>query len=125
MVVVRKNHTLQGMARVMFHVKSLPCHFWKEAINTFSHIHNRVTTQPGIKVSHYELWRGRNPNVKYFHVFGSKLYILANREQKQKLDPKSEESMFLGYSTNGKAYCVFNNRTKYMMESINVIIDDI
>ncbi|MCI00728.1 copia protein, partial [Trifolium medium] len=60
----------------------------------------------------YELWKGRKPIVKYFHVFGSKCYILANREQRRKMDPKSDEGRFLGYSTNSRAYRVFNSRTK-------------
>ena len=40
------------------------------------------------------------------------------------MDPKSDEGIFLGYSTNSRAYRVFNSRTKVMMESINVTIDD-
>ncbi|MCI31251.1 gag-pol polyprotein, partial [Trifolium medium] len=72
----------------------------------------------------YELWKGRKPTVKYFHVFESKCYILADIEQRRKMDPKSDEVIFLGYSTNSRAYRVFNSRTKVMMESINVVIDD-
>ncbi|PNX66233.1 gag-pol polyprotein [Trifolium pratense] len=41
------------------------------------------------------------------------------------MDPKSDEGIFLGYSTNSRAYRVYNYRTKTMMESINVVIDDI
>ncbi|MCI38002.1 gag-pol polyprotein [Trifolium medium] len=40
------------------------------------------------------------------------------------MDPKSDEGIFLGYSMNSRAYRVFNTRTKTMMESINVVIDD-
>ena len=40
------------------------------------------------------------------------------------MDPKSDEGIFLGYSTNNRAYRVFNSRTKVMMESINVVVDD-
>jgi len=32
--------------------------------------------------------------------------------------------IFLGYSTNSRAYRVFNKRTETVMESINVVIDD-
>ena len=39
------------------------------------------------------------------------------------MDPKSDEGIFLGYSTNSRAYRVFNFRTKVMMESINVVVD--
>ena len=62
--------------------------------------------------------------MKYFQVFGSKCYILNNQENLGKFDAKSYESIFLGYSTTSRAYKVFNKRTKMVMESINVKIDD-
>ncbi|KAK2402491.1 cysteine-rich RECEPTOR kinase [Trifolium repens] len=123
-VVERKNRTIQEAARVMLHAKKLPYYFWAEAMNTACYVHNRVTLRAGTSTTLYEIWKGRKPNVKYFHVFGSKCYILADREQRRKLDPKSDEGIFLGYSTNSRAYRVFNNRTKTMMESINVVIKD-
>lgn len=123
-IVERKNRTLQESARVMLHAKNLPYYFWAEAMNTACYIHNRVTIRSGTSITLYELWKGRKPNVNYFHVFGSKCYILADREQRRKLDPKSEVGIFLGYSTNSRAYRVFNSRTKTLMESINVVVDD-
>jgi len=62
--------------------------------------------------------------VKYFRTFGSKCYILRDRENLGKFDSKSDEGIFLGYSTNSCAYRVFNKRTETVMESINVVIDD-
>ena len=109
--------TLQEMARVMLLAKDLPSHFWAEAVNTACHIHNRVTIRKGTSATAYEIWRGRKPNVKYFHVFGAVCYILADRDYRQKFDPKSDEGIFLGYSRNSRAYRVFNKRTKTTMES--------
>ena len=57
-------------------------------------------------------------------MFGSKCYILNDRENLGKFDAKSDEGIFLGYSTTSQAYRVFNKRTKIVMESINVKIDD-
>ncbi|CAJ2651512.1 unnamed protein product [Trifolium pratense] len=37
---------------------------------------------------------------------------------------KSEEGIFLGYATNNKTYRVYNPRTKTMMGSINVVVED-
>ena len=93
-------------------------------MNTACYIHNKVTLRKGTSATLYEIWRGIKPTVKYFHVFGSKCYILADHEQRRKMDPKSDEGVFLGYSTSNRAYKVFNSRTKVMMDSINVIIDD-
>ncbi|KAK2451550.1 putative mitochondrial protein [Trifolium repens] len=124
-VVERKNRTIQESARDMLHAKALPNHFWAEAMNTACYIHNRLTIRKGTSVTLYELWRERKPTVKHFHVFGSKCYILADREQRRKLDPKSDEGIFLGYSTNSRAYRVYNSRTKVVMESYNVVVNDV
>ena len=57
-------------------------------------------------------------------MFGSKCYILNDWENLGKFNAKSDEGIFLGYSTTSKAYKVFNKRTKTVIESINVEIDD-
>ena len=57
-------------------------------------------------------------------MFGSNCYILNDRENLGKFDTKSDEGIFLGYSTTSRAYRVFIKRTKTVMESINVKIDD-
>ena len=62
--------------------------------------------------------------MKYFRVFGSKCYILNDRENPGKFDAKNDEGIFLGYSTNSRAYRVYNKLTTMVMESINVVIDD-
>ena len=124
-VVERKNRTLQEFARVMLHAKHLPYRFWAEAMNTTCHIHNRETLRTGTTTTLYELWKGRKPTVKYFNVFGSKCYILSDRDYRRKMDPKSDEGIFLGYSTNSRAYRVFNSKTETVMESINVVINDV
>ena len=94
--------------------KQIPQKFWGEAVNTSCHIGNRIFFRVGTK----------KPRVKYFRVFGSKCYILNDRENLGKFDARSDEGMFLGYSTTSRAYRVFNKRTKTMIESINVKIDD-
>ncbi|GMI76746.1 hypothetical protein HRI_001343900 [Hibiscus trionum] len=46
------------------------------------------------------------------------------RENLGKFDAKSDEAIFLGYSSNSKAYRVFNKRTLVVEESIHVVFDD-
>lgn len=88
----------------MIYAKHLPYQFREEEMNSACHIQNRVTIRPGTKVTHYELRRGRNPNVKYFHVFGNNFYVITNHEQRKKLGLKSDEDIFLGYSINNSVY---------------------
>ncbi|KAK0583521.1 hypothetical protein LWI29_037786 [Acer saccharum] len=123
-VVERKNRVLQEMARVMLLSNNVPRNLWAEAINTACYIGNRVFLRPGTRNTSYELWKGKRPNVSYFHTFGSKCYILNDRDQLGKFDAKSDEGIFIGYALNSRAYRVFNLKTRTVMESSNVVIDD-
>ncbi|XP_024177999.1 uncharacterized protein LOC112183918 [Rosa chinensis] len=95
-----------------------------EAISTACYTINRVFLRPGTKQTAYELWKGKKPNIGHFRVFGSSCYILRDREQLGKFDARSDDGIFLGYSINSRAYRVYNKRTRIVMESINVSIDD-
>ena len=123
-IVERKNRVVQKMARVMLHNEKLPKSFWGEAVNTACHTLNQVYFRPDSKKIPYELWRGKKPVVKYFRIFGSDCYILCDRENLEKFDAKSNKGYFLGYSSTSRAYRVYNLRTKKVMESSNVVIND-
>ena len=72
----------------------------------------------------YKIWRGKKPNLMYLHEFGITCFELNDREHKRKFDPKSDEGLFLGYSPNSRVYKMFNKRSKIVMESTNVVVDD-
>ena len=77
-----------------------------------------------INSPHLQVWKGRKPNVKYFRIFGSICFILKDRENVEKFDSRSDEGIFLGYSSTCKAYRVYNKRTKKVMETFNVVINE-
>lgn len=118
-VVEIKNKTLQEMARVVLHTKSLPLYFLAKVVNTLCHIHNRISLRLGTKLANYQIWRGRKP-IKYFHIIGSNCFILNDLDYHHKWNSKSDEGIFLDYSVNSKVFCLFNKRTKTVIESINV-----
>jgi len=41
-----------------------------------------------------------------------------------KFDPRSDEAIFIGYSSHSKAYKVFNKRTLCVEESVHVLFDE-
>jgi hypothetical protein len=92
-------------------------------MKTACHIINWVYLRPETSMTPYEIWKGRKPTVKYFLV-ESPCYILQDQENLRKFDTKSDESTFLGYSSNSHAYKVFNHRSNTVIESINVVIND-
>ena len=109
------------MARIMLCENTLPRYCWVEARNIASYILNRVPIRPILKKTPYKLYKGRKPNITYFRVFGCKCYVLNNgKESLCKFDLKSDEAVFLGYSSSIKAYRVYNKRTLVVEESILV-----
>ena len=112
------------MARALLHNKDVARNLWGEAVNTTCHTINRVYFRPDTKKTSYELWKGRKPNVKYFRIFGSTYFILKDRENVGKFDSRSDEGIFLGYSSTSKAYQLYNKRTMKVMETVNFVIDE-
>ena len=108
------------MARVMLNSKKPSSRLWVEAMNTTCYTINKVYLRPGTTNTPYEIWKGKKSNLSYFHIFGCIYYIMNDREQLGKFQPKSDNSIFLGYSLNSHSYRVYNLRTQTTMESINV-----
>ena len=64
----------------------------------------------------------KKSNNSYFHIFECRCFILNNKKDNlKKFDAKSNESIFLKYSTSSKPYRIFNKYTLVIEESIHVI----
>lgn len=72
----------------------------------------------------YELFKGRRPNISYFHEFGCTCYILNNRVYLKKFDAKSHKGIILGYFEHSKVYRVYNFETNIVKELIHIKLDD-
>jgi hypothetical protein len=122
--VERKNRTLLDMARTMLDEYKTPDRFWAEAINTVCYSINRLYLHRILKKTSYELLTGKNPNVSYFRVFGSKCFILIKRGRKSKFAPKVVEGFLLGYDSNTRAYRLFNKSTGLVEVSCDIVFDE-
>nr|GEY43691.1 hypothetical protein [Tanacetum cinerariifolium] len=80
---------------------------------------------PRHKKTPYHIINNRKPSVKFFHIFGSRCYIVRDGENLDKMKEKGYECIFVGYSTQSRAYRVFNKRTRVIMESIHVNFDEL
>ncbi|CAN1149827.1 Retrovirus-related Pol polyprotein from transposon TNT 1-94 [Linum perenne] len=123
-VAERKNRTLIEIARTLLNDFNLPKNFWGEAVSTACYVTNRALIRSSLKKTPYELLKGRKPNIGYFHPFGCKCFILNSKDNLGKFDAKSDEGVFLGYSSHSKAFRVYNKRTFKVEESINVVFDE-
>ena len=117
---------VKGLANYTKYVlnKDVARNLWGEVVNIACHMVNRVYFRLGTKKTPNELWKGRKQNVKYYRIFESTCFILKDRENVRKFDSRSNEGIFLSYSSISKAYRVYNKRTMKVMETVNVVIDE-
>nr|GEX04031.1 retrovirus-related Pol polyprotein from transposon TNT 1-94 [Tanacetum cinerariifolium] len=124
-VVERQNRTFVEAARTMLSVAKVSLFFWAEAIASKFFTQNRSLVIPRHDKTPYHIINNRKPSVKFFHIFGSLCYIVRDGENLDKMKEKGDECIFVGYSTQSRAYKVFNKRTKVIMESIHVNFDEL
>ncbi|GJW30467.1 putative ribonuclease H-like domain-containing protein [Tanacetum coccineum] len=63
---------------------------------------------------------GRKPALSFMKPFGCLVTILNTIDHLSKFDGKADEWFFVGYSTNSKAFRVFNSRTRIVEENMHV-----
>ena len=91
----RKNRTFQEMINAMLLHSELPLNLWGEALLAACHILNRIPLKKN-KISPYELWKGRKPNIGYFKVWGCLAYYKNTDPKRTKLGPKGIRCAFVG-----------------------------
>ncbi|KAF7151181.1 hypothetical protein RHSIM_Rhsim02G0176400 [Rhododendron simsii] len=67
----------------------------------------------------------KKPNISHFRAFGCTCFVHNNdNDDLGKFDARSDEGIFVGYSTSSKAYRVFNKRKLVVEESVHVAFDE-
>lgn len=94
----------------------LPMNLWGEALLTACHLHNRIPSRK-FKVSPYELWKKRKPNLAYLNVWGCLAYYRVPDPKRTKLGPRALKGVFVGYAENSKAYRIFDISSNIIVES--------
>ncbi|GKA33049.1 retrovirus-related pol polyprotein from transposon TNT 1-94 [Tanacetum coccineum] len=96
----------------------------KEAVNTAWYTKNRSIIMKRHGNTSYDVFRGRSPDISYFHVFGCLVHIHNHRGRLGKFDEKADDGFFLGYSPMAKAFRVFNIRRQEMEEIVHVTFSE-
>ncbi|GKD55968.1 ribonuclease H-like domain-containing protein, partial [Tanacetum coccineum] len=91
-----------------------------KAVNTACYVQNRVLVIKPHNKTPYELLLGRKSTLSFIRPFGYSVTILNTLDHLGKFDGKADEGFFVGYSTNSKAYRVFNSRTRIVEENLYV-----
>jgi hypothetical protein len=112
------------MVRCMLFDRKINKNFWGEAINTTIYTLNRISSQTLHDLTPFEKWFGYSPDVKHLHIFESIAYAHVPKELRKKLDSKTRECLFLGYSETSKAYRLWCPEKHGVILSRDVIFDE-
>nr|GEY69255.1 hypothetical protein [Tanacetum cinerariifolium] len=96
-----------------------------EASATTCFTQNRSLVIPRHEKTPYHIINDRKPSVKFFYIFGSLCYIVRDGENLDKMKEKCDACIFVGYSTQSRAYRVFNKRTRVIVETIHVNFEEL
>lgn len=98
-------------------------HFWTEAIKTACYTQHRSIIVKRHNKTPYEIFKGRIPDISYFHVFGCPVFIQNHKDHLGKFDAKADDGYFLGYSLVSKAFRVFNTRRQQTEKTYHITVD--
>lgn len=118
-VAERRNRTFLDMARCMLLQSGLPPKFWAEAVLTATYLRNRCPSRSLNGETPHKIWTGKIPTAAHFQIFGTKGYML-NKANKGKFDQRSIECIFVGYSTESKAYRLWDSKSQKIRRSRDV-----
>ena len=86
----------------------LPLSFWGYSLEIAAFTLNRAPSK-SVETTPYELWFGKKPKLSFLKVWGCDTYV--KRLQPDKLEPKLEKCVFIGYPKETIGY-TFNNRSE-------------
>nr|GFB18992.1 retrovirus-related Pol polyprotein from transposon TNT 1-94 [Tanacetum cinerariifolium] len=103
----------------------VPLFLWTEAIATACFTQNHSIIHRRFNKTSYELINGKKPDISFLHVFGALCYPKNDCEDIGKLGAKGDIGFFIGYSADSCAYRIYNRRTKKIIETMNVLFDEL
>ena len=106
------------MVRSMISHSNLLISLWGETLKTAAYILNRVPTKATAKTP-YELWTGKKPSLKHFHIWGCPTEVRPYMPYEKKLDSRTVSCYFIGYSERSRGYKFYDPTTKSIFEMGN------
>ena len=101
-----------------------PAYLWAEATSTANYVTNRSPTRANSRITPYQHLKGNPPDLSHIRIYGSIAWVHVNDETRTKLEPKSHKCIFVGYSTESKAYKCYDPATRKIVVSKDVRFEE-
>ena len=105
----------------MLKMSDLPKSFWAEAVNTAVYLINRSPSIPlGLDIPE-RAWKGCDPVYTHLRVFGCKAYMHVPKDQRSKLDSKTNPCVFVGYGDEEYGFRLYDPEKGKVVRSRDVV----
>ncbi|EEB89025.1 hypothetical protein MPER_12933 [Moniliophthora perniciosa FA553] len=102
-----------------------PQSWWEFSVMHALHLHNRTPTRRLAWRTPYELLNGKAPDVSHLRVFGCGAYVFVPEERRvNKLSPKSELMIFIGYQDGMKGYVFMRPSNNSIVKATTALFDE-
>lgn len=105
--------TIFDMARCMLLESQLPKELLPNAVQTAAVVRNRCFNNRTKQIPYFML-TGKKPNMSRMQKFGTMCFTY--RQDRKKLDSKSDKGIFVGYDKNSPAYMVYYPDSRKVMK---------
>jgi len=120
-IVERKHQHLMNVTRALLFRSNVPTQFWCYAVSHAVFLINRIPTPFLKNASPFEKLYNKQPDLSYIRVFGCMCYNSTLVFNRNKLDPRANASVFLGFKSNVKGYIVLDLKNHSINVSRNVV----
>src|SRR5664279_5191168 len=101
----RRNRTLLDMVRSMMSQTDLSLSFWGYCLETVAFTLNKVPSKAVDNTPH-EMWTDKRLSLSFLKIWGCEAFV--KRLQSDKLTPKSDKCVFVGYPRETLGYYFYN-----------------
>ena len=119
----KHRHVVETGLALLAHA-SLPMPFWQYAFQTTTFLINRMPSQVLNHASPYFTLFHKEPDYRFLKVFGCLCYPFIHPYNNHKLQYRSVQCTFLGYSFNHKGYLCLDSATGRVYTTPHVVFDE-
>ena len=120
-VAERMNRTIEERIRCMLSHAKLSKSFWAEALVTAVYLINLSPSNPLDGDVPQKVWTGKDVSYKHLRVFGCRAFVHIPRDERSKLDKKTKQCIFLGYSEDALGYKLWDPVDRKVLRSRDVV----